>query len=246
MAALLARMRWRYRMIRLGFTLKPIQGGDGSDPDPKPDPKPDPDPTPDPDPKPDPDPDEPIKPEDDWQAKARKHERDLKKERKVREETERKLKEREDADKSEQEKAIEAARDEARKEAMAEADKERRADRLESAVTRLALRGIERGEGDDAKTIKFADSEDALLRVERAISRGDIDVEEIYDSEGKVNTDALTTALGEILERNPHLAANGSGPPPPGDPDTRKGTPAPSDLEAMTPADHEKRKYATK
>lgn len=161
------------------------------DPDPKPDPAPDP--KPEPDPKPDPDPDPDPKP-DDWKAHARKHEREAKKARKERDELERKLKERDDANKSEQEKAIEKAREEARTEALTASQKERRNDRLEVAVTRNA-----------AKT--FADVDDALVHVQRAIAAGDIDEDDIFDSEGKVQTEALKTALDELLERKPHLKA---------------------------------------
>lgn len=107
-------------------------------------------------------------------------------------EAEAKLKERETADQSEQEKAIAKARDEAKAEAQSEGEQERRKDRLDVAVTRLA-----------AKT--FADTEDALLHVERAITAGDIAADDIFNDEGKVQTDALTTALNDLLERKPHL-----------------------------------------
>lgn len=211
-----------------------------------PDPDPDPDPAgPDPDPDPDPDP-EKVSKDDDWQTKARKHENAAKRERKRREEAERKLADRDQADMTEHEKALEQARKEARDEALSEAEKDRRADRLEVAVTRLAARGVKIGEGDDEKTIRFADAEDALLNVERAIRRGEIDEDEIYDSEGKVDNDALTKALTELAGAKPHLLADETerSKLPKGDPDTRKGDPATTDLEAMTPEDHEKRKYA--
>jgi len=228
------RIRYRLRALWAGLTMKPIAGGDDPEPD---DPKPDP-------PKADPEPDpEPVKPEDDWKAKSRKNEAAAKRERKERERVEGELNELRDKDKSETEKAIEKAREEARNEALGEAEKERRSDRLEVQVTRLASKGIEVGEGDDAKTVKFADSEDALLHIERAVAAGDID--DIYDSEGKVNADALTAALTQLLERKPHLA-EGERPKPKGDPDTRKGDPAQKDLEAMTPEDHAKRKHGAK
>ena len=230
--------RFRVRMIRFALTVKPVAGAE-DDPDPEPDPKPDPDPDPDPDP-------EPIKPEDDWKAKARKHERALKAERKAREEMERKLREREDADKSETEKAIEKAREEARTQALTEAEKERRKDKLEVSVTRLSSRGFEIGEGDEKETVKFADPDDAMLHVERAIDKGDLDADEIFDSEGRVNADALQGALAEILESKPHLRAaeNGSTPRPKGGAaDAGKGGSPKTDLEAMSPADHERRKY---
>lgn len=240
--ALLDRIRYRLRMLRLGWTIKPMAGAE--DPPPEPDPKKD-DPEPDPkkdDPEPDPG---KVEPDDDWKTKSRKNEAQAKRERREREKLEKELAELRDKDKSEQEKAIEKAREEARNEALTEADKERRADRLEAAVTRLALKGIEIGEGDEKKTVKFADSEDALLHIERAISRGDVDSDDIYDDEGKVKTDALTTALTELLERKPHLA-DGERPKPKGDPDTGKGDPASKDLEHMTPEDHAKRKHGAK
>lgn len=183
-----------------------------------------------------------VTPEDDWKSKARKNERRLKREREAREDAEDKLKKRQEADKSEQEKALDKAREEAREEAKTEAEKERRSDRLEVAVTRLASKGLKVGEGDDAETRRFADTEDALLNVERAISRGDIDESDIFDDEGKVDTEALQTELADLLKRKPHLAA-GEAERPTGDPDTRKGGTATTDLEAMSPEDHARRKY---
>lgn len=248
MAALLDRILWRLRMVWLGWTMPPIAGGS---PETEPKVKSDDDPVNDPGDDPDDpvekalaegDDDTKVEADDDWKAKARKHERETKRLRKQLEERERKIKEREDEEKSEHEKALEKAREEARKEALTEAEKERRGDRLEVAVTRLSTRGFKIGDGEDAKTVRFADSDDAIVHLERAIARGDIDAEEIYDSEGKVNTDALTTALGELLERKPHLA-DGERPTPKGDPDARKGDPAQKDLESMTPEDHAKRKY---
>lgn len=238
----LEQQRWAEISDRIRISGHPTCEGD---PDPDPDPEPDPkDPAPDPDADPDPD---KVKSDDDWRTKARKHENAAKRERKAREEAERKLREREDANKSEHEKALEQARKEARTEALTEAEKERRADRLEVAVTRLASRGVTVGEGDDAKSVRFADAEDALLNVERAISRGEIDTDDIYDSEGKINNEALTTALAELATAKPHLLDSAERPKPKGDPDTRKGEPAKSDLEGMTPEDHAKRKYgATK
>jgi len=164
--------------------------------------------------------------EPDWKAESRKHEKRAKQERKDREALEARLRELEDAGKDEKEKAIEQARREGRDEALTEAQKERRADRLEVSVTRLAAKGVKVGDGDDAETVRFADPEDALLIVEREIARGDLDEDEIFDREGKVQTDALTTALANLLERKPHLradAAGGGGPRPSGDADAGKG-----------------------
>lgn len=149
--------------------------------------------------------------EPDWKRMARKHEREAKKARKEREDLAAKLKEREDADKSAQEKAVEQARTEAKQEMQAEHDKERRQDRLETATVKIAGRGLKIGTGDDAKTVRFADPDDALLHLERDIRNGDLDVEDIYDDNGRVKQDALTEALTDLLSRKPHLAeSNGS------------------------------------
>jgi hypothetical protein len=243
--ALLERLRWRLRMLRLALRIPgPIIGAEDDPPDDDPEPKDDP---PkggsDPDPKPDDDPDK-VTPDDDWQAKARKHERAAKKERKAREELEQKLKEREDEEKSERDKAIDKAREEAKAEVLTEVEKERRGDRLETAVTRLS-KGIKIGDGDDAKTVRFAD-EDVLLRIERQLRSEDIDSDDLYDSEGKVNTDTLRDAAEKILAANPHLVTGDGKSKPSGDADTRKGDTAKSDLESMSPEDHEKRKYGDK
>jgi hypothetical protein len=241
-----AAARWAARDLLAGWRMKPIAGAAPPDPDPdpkpEPDPKPDPKPDPDPDPKPDPDPD-PVNPDDDWKAKSRKNETRAKKAEREAKEAKEALAKREEADQTESEKAVAKAKEEGRKEALTEAEKERRADRLEVAVTRLASKGIKIGEGDEAKMVRFADSEDALLHVERAISRGEVDAADIYDDEGKVKADALTAELAQLLERKPHLAAGKGETPKPGDPDFRKGDPAKNDLEAMSPEDHAKRKY---
>jgi flagellar biosynthesis GTPase FlhF len=247
MARLIEALRWRLHMLRLALTVQPVRGGsseDDDDADKDADKKGDP-PPPDPKDRKD-DPDDKVKPEDDWQAKARKHERAAKRERKAREEAERKLQERADADKSDQEKAIDQARKEAAEEARKEAAEERRSDRLEVQSTRLAAKGFQVGEGDDAETVKFADPDDAVVYVERAIRSGEVDEDDIFDAEGKVNSDALKDALGEILESKPHLRAGENGGRPKGSADTRKGDAATKDLEAMTPEDHAQRKYGAK
>lgn len=145
----------------------------------------------------------------DWKAEARKHERRAKQERREREKAQQALSEREQADLSEHEQAIKAAREEGRTEALTEAQRERRHDRLEVAVTRLA-----------AKT--FNDTDDALMHVERAIERGELDADEIFDGEGKVQTDALREALEDLLERKPHLKAGAA--VTSGDSDAGKGS----------------------
>lgn len=146
--------------------------------------------------------------EPDWKSESRKHERRAKQERKDREKADSELAKLRDADKSEQDKALDEAKKAARDEALAESAKERRADRLEVAVTRLASKGVKAGD-DDALT-KFADPEDALVFIERAISHGDLDESDIFDEDGKVQTDAVTDALADLLKSKPRLAADAS------------------------------------
>jgi hypothetical protein len=228
--ALLDLLRWRLRMLRLALTLKPIAGaeegegegeskagegkegaggaggsgeGEGSGGEGEGE-------------------GEGVTKDDDWQTKARKHERAAKAERKKREEAERRLKEKDDEDKTEQEKAVEKAREEGKTAAATEAEKDRRHDRLEAKCATIAARGIKLGEGDDEKTVKFADPDDAQVYIERAIREGDVDEDDIFDGEGKVNADALTDALADLLKSKPHLQA-GDGKTPPGNADTRKG-----------------------
>src|SRR5262249_4295280 len=147
-----------------------------------------------------------------WKQMARKHEREAKKLRKQNEDLAKKAKERSDADKSDREKEIEQAKADAVKDLKAEHDKERRADRLESRAAVLAAKGITIGEGDDAKTLKFADPDDAMVYLERAIARGDVDADDLFDSNGRVDSEQLEEALSEILEKKPHLAAEGKKP----------------------------------
>ena len=189
---------------------------------------------------------EKVSSDDDWKTKARKHESAAKRERKAREEAERRLKEYDDKNKSDLQKAIDEAREEGKKEALSEAEKVRRADRLEVAVTRLAAKGVSVETEENGKvkteTLRFEDPEDAQVFIERAIARGDIGEDDIFDDEGKVKTEALSEALAELLKSKPRLAAGAEGRPS-GDPDTRKGNPAQKDLESMTPEDHARRKY---
>lgn len=133
------------------------------------------------------------------------------------------LKEREDADKSEQEKAIEKARADARAEALREADAQRRSDRLEVAITRQAARS-------------FADTDDALLHIQRRIAAGEIDGDELFDDEGKVRADPLKSALGQLLEDKPHLAADDGRPK--GSADGGRGSGADTSAEDMSVEDH--------
>lgn len=151
--------------------------------------------------------------ETDWKTHSRKHERRWKEEAARAKDLEARLKEFEDRDKTEQEKAIEQARADAIAEAKAEVSAERRADRLESAVTRLAARGISIGD----ETVKFADPEDALLNL-----KGSAD--DLFDDQDKVNTEALEDALKELARKKPHLlAASGEEAPSVGSADAGRG-----------------------
>lgn len=222
MAELLRRLRWRLKMIRAALTIKRVAGGspegegegsgsgEGSGGDADGSGAGDADGS-----------ETRVESDDDWKTKSRKNEAAAKRERKAREEAERKLAERDQANQTDHENEVEQAKKEAREEALNESQAERRADRLEVAVTRHAAKGIK--VGDD--TVRFADAEDALLHVERGIRNGDIDEDEIFDGEGRVQTTALTTALGELLERKPHLKAGAeNGRRPAGDADGGKGS----------------------
>lgn len=189
-----------------------------------------------------------VEPDDDWKTKSRKNETRAKKEKRRADEAEKKLAEREEEDQTESEKKVSEAEKKGREEAESKAEKERKSDRLEVAVTRLASKKLTIGEGDDAEEVRFADTEDALINIERAIAKGEIDEDDIFDDEGKVKTDALQSELASLLKRKPHLKDGGteeSGGSK-GDPDTRKGGTAKDDLESMTPEEHAKRKYGDK
>jgi hypothetical protein len=168
------------------------------------------DPAPDPDPVPTPDPpkaDDPVKPDDDWQAKARKHERDLKRERKAREDLEAKIAEADNASKSEHEKALEQARKEAREEAKAQTTSEFR-EQILTAEIRVQAAG------------KFADPGDAVALL-------DLKESDVFNSDGEIQTADLTQALDDLLERKPHLAAGPANPGRPvGSVDAGKGSAA--------------------
>jgi hypothetical protein len=168
------------------------------------------DPAPDPDPVPTPDPpkaDDPVKPDDDWQAKARKHERDLKRERKAREDLEAKLAEADNASKSEHEKALEQARKEASAEAKAQTTSEFR-EQILTAEIRVQAAG------------KFADPGDAVALL-------DLKESEVFNNDGEIQTADLTQALDDLLERKPHLAAGPANPGRPvGSVDAGKGASA--------------------
>lgn len=172
--------------------------------------------------------------EPDWKSQSRKHERRAKEAAKRAEQAEAKLREQADADKSEQEKAIDAARKEAAAAAKTEALAELREDRLEVAVTRLA-NGIKIKDGDKDVVVKFADPDDALVHIGRAIRAGDVDEDDIFSAEGKVQPDALEEALLELLERKPHLKATENGSVrPSGSADGGKGSGPGKDEESLS------------
>lgn len=111
--------------------------------------------------------------------------------------------------------AREEAAEEARQAARAEAREERRSDRLEIAVTRQSVKGVEiEIEVDGAtktKTVKFADPEDVQMYIERQIDRGEIDADDIFDDKDKIDADALTEILVEIAESKPKWLTDGDG-----------------------------------
>lgn len=175
--------------------------------------------------------------EPDWKSHSRKHETRAKAEKRRADELQAKLDKIAEANQSDQEKAISKTREEARTEALTEAQKERRSDRLEVAVHRLATKGIKVGD----ELAKFADPEDVLTHLERAIARGDLSEDDIFDSESKVQTDALTAALSDLAERKPHWLA-GTAKPGPGENDAGKGSGGSKSLEDMSVEEHLARK----
>lgn len=172
--------------------------------------------------------------EPNWKQESRKHERRAKDADKRLKAAEAKLAAIEEEGATDQEKAVAKAREEAAAEAKAAAHAELRDDRLEVAVTRLA-NGIK---VDDDSTVKFADPDDALVHVQRAIRNDEVDPDDIFDSGGKVQTDALKDALLDLLERKPHLKASDNGNTvarPTGGADGGRGA-AGGDEESLTPA----------
>ncbi len=180
--------------------------------------------------------------EPDWKRMSRKHERAEKASRKREADLTKRLAEREDADKTEQQKAIDAAREEARAEVTSKYEAEQRTDRIENAVTKLSLRGFKvKDKSGKPVTVKFADPDDAQLRIDRALRTNDLDVEDIY-TDGKVQTPALAAFLAELLEEHPRLRAGADegSTTEPVDMDGGRGTGggAARDLESMSPDDH--------
>lgn len=218
--------------------------------DPPPDPESDPDPEPtDPPEDPEDDPDK-IARGDDWQTKYRKSERQrkrladqAKRDAEERDTLRSRLSEIEASNLSETEKAIAKAREEAAAEVTSKHEVERRADRIESAVTLLSLKGfkVKDADGNDVE-LRFADPDDAQLRLDRALRNGDLDHADIY-KDGKVDKAAVTEFLTEVLEEHPRLRAdtgNGNGHKTERvDFDGGKGKGSASkSLEEMTPDDH--------
>jgi transposase len=208
----------------------------------------------------------------DWKAHSRKHERNARRSRQVLanvlagdtiaeaaqkagvsedtvkswlpKETLERIQEREDQAKSDEQKRIDAAREEERTKLTSEFDKERRKARLESAATRAASKGVKVGEGDQARTQKFADADDAIVHVERAIANDEIEADDLFDEKGKIKQDELESVLSDVLRRKPHLALRGSGSTgngagPDGDADGGKGSGSGgTSIEDMTPEEH--------
>jgi hypothetical protein len=98
--------------------------------------------------------------------------------------------EREEANASDLDKAVKAARKEVEDALRAEFAQERVADKID------ALAGG-----------KFADPEDARLRLASRVGE--------FVKDGSVDTDAISKALDEVLEKHPHLAAKPEKTPPP-------------------------------
>jgi hypothetical protein len=190
------------------------------------------------------DPETRIEPEDDFKTKSRKNENWANKEKKRREEVEAELRERKEKDETEAQKKVREAEEKGRKEAETEAQKEARSTRLESAVTKVAVKKLKIGSGDDAEEHRYADPDDAQILIERAISRGDLDEDELFNEKGQVDTEVLERELAGFLQRKTHLRAEPTKEAA-GDGDLRKGGAASGDLEEMSIDDHVKRKYGS-
>ena len=154
-----------------------------------------------------------------FKERARNAEREAKelREKAKRAETaEARLAEIDEANKSEQEKAIEAARKEAAEQASKAAAVELRAERLSAAIAREAAKD-------------FADVDDAIRLL-------DTDDDKLFDDDGRVQTDALKSALADLLEAKPHLKADDGRPG--GGSGAGKGEGPPTSLDEMSVDDH--------
>lgn len=156
--------------------------------------------------------------ETDWKAYARKHERLSKKATKQVEDLQAQLAKAKEATQTEQEKALEQARKEAAEEARNEVVGELRKERLQAAVARTAAG-------------KFADVDDAIKLL-------DLEDDDIFNEDGKVNADNLKAALDDLLDRKPHLAASPVGKKPAGDADAGKGKGGSQSIQDMSVEDH--------
>lgn len=182
---------------------------------------------------------------DDYRKELRRYERtaktsSAKKDAEIAE-LRKKLEEREDAEASDHEKALKAAREEERAAVTAKYEETQRADRIENAVTGLSLKGFKAKVDDKDVTLRFADPDDAQLRVDRALRVGDLAYEDIY-VDGRVDRAAVTVFLTEVLEEHPRLRAddgNGAGKQQRVDFDGGKGKGAGGKaLEDMDPEEH--------
>lgn len=148
----------------------------------------------------------------DWKAMARKHEREAKKARKEAEKAAADLKKRQDAEKSEHEKEIDKAREEGKNEA-----------------TQASRQQLLKAKIEAAATGKLEYPEDApdLLKLK---------VEDVFDDDGEIDTEAIKGAIAELLKNKPKLAAgqaSGSG----GGNDAGRGSGGSSSLEEMSAED---------
>lgn len=204
---------------------------DPNNPDPKDPVDPDPKDPQDPDPK-DPDPKDPADPDPnddpDWKSRSRSWERKAKAALKERDELRQAKADRDDQSKSEHDRALEKARQETEEKIRGEAQAELRTERLDSTVARLAAG-------------RFADVDDALLRIQAAIRSGDLDEEEVF-VDNKVQSDVVKTWLAKLLKEKPHLAGKAS---VNGDADAGKGRSG-KDLDDMSIDDHLKSIQRTK
>jgi hypothetical protein len=100
---------------------------------------------------------------------------------------------------------------------------------------------VKDGDEEKEKTVRFADSDDAQLRLDRALRDGELEYDDIY-GDGKVKTDAVTEFLRELLEEHPRLQASDgtekSKPKVEGGADGGKGKGTGKSLEEMSPDDH--------
>lgn len=147
---------------------------------------------------------EPVQKDDDWQAKARKHERDLKSERKARETAERERDELKTANQTETERLIEKARKEA-----AETTKAEVSGAFKTRILNAEIRAQAAG--------KFANK--AL-----AVRLLDLDAAQLVDDNGEVDDKAIAAAVDEFLKQDENAGLRaGTSSRPAGDADAGKG-----------------------